>query len=76
MKKWIEELQAEPWSKAKKANDQPAFNWALNKTAGQVCSVCLSGCYQTEIMILMLCFSLSLLKSSYETKSINFSYDC
>ncbi|KAH9732429.1 UDP-D-xylose:L-fucose alpha-1,3-D-xylosyltransferase MGP4 [Citrus sinensis] len=36
MKKWIEELQAEPWSKAKKANDQPAFNWALNKTAGQV----------------------------------------
>ncbi|GMP43665.1 hypothetical protein CsSME_00012942 [Camellia sinensis var. sinensis] len=36
MKKWIEELQAQPWSKAKKANDQPAFNWALNKTAGQV----------------------------------------
>lgn len=39
MKKWIEELQAQPWSKAKKANDQPAFNWALNKTAGQVCSM-------------------------------------
>lgn len=37
MKKWIEELQEQPWSKAKKANDQPAFNWALNKTAGQVC---------------------------------------
>lgn len=36
MKKWIEELQEQPWSKAKKANDQPAFNWALNKTAGQV----------------------------------------
>ncbi|KAK2995817.1 hypothetical protein RJ640_006156 [Escallonia rubra] len=36
MKKWIEELQAQPWSKAKKANDQPAFNWALNRTAGQV----------------------------------------
>ncbi|XVF73099.1 hypothetical protein PTKIN_Ptkin12aG0174100 [Pterospermum kingtungense] len=36
MKKWIEELQAQPWSKAKKANDQPAFNWALNKTAGLV----------------------------------------
>ncbi|GER46372.1 UDP-D-xylose:L-fucose alpha-1,3-D-xylosyltransferase 1 [Striga asiatica] len=35
MNKWIEELQAEPWSRAKKANDQPAFNWALNKTAGQ-----------------------------------------
>lgn len=39
MKKWIEELQAQPWSKAKKANDQPAFNWALNKTAGQVCNI-------------------------------------
>lgn len=38
MKKWIEELTAQPWSKAKKANDQPAFNWALNKTAGQVCA--------------------------------------
>ncbi|CAI9764863.1 unnamed protein product [Fraxinus pennsylvanica] len=36
MKKWIEELQAEPWSRAKKANDQPGFNWALMKTAGQV----------------------------------------
>lgn len=36
MKKWIEELQAQPWSNTKKANDQPAFNWALNKTAGQV----------------------------------------
>ncbi|XP_059651312.1 UDP-D-xylose:L-fucose alpha-1,3-D-xylosyltransferase MGP4-like [Cornus florida] len=36
MNKWIEELQAQPWSKAKKSNDQPAFNWALNKTAGQV----------------------------------------
>lgn len=40
MKKWIEELKAQPWSKAKKSNDQPAFNWALNKTAGQVFSVC------------------------------------
>ncbi|KAL2546974.1 UDP-D-xylose:L-fucose alpha-1 [Forsythia ovata] len=36
MKKWIEELQDQPWSKAKKANDQPGFNWALMKTAGQV----------------------------------------
>ncbi|XAR63006.1 Fucosylgalactoside 3-alpha-galactosyltransferase [Bertholletia excelsa] len=36
IKKWIEELKAQPWTKAKKANDQPAFNWALNKTAGQV----------------------------------------
>lgn len=37
MKKWTEELQAQPWSKTKKANDQPAFNWALNRTAVQVC---------------------------------------
>ncbi|KAL8114095.1 hypothetical protein AgCh_021102 [Apium graveolens] len=36
MEAWIAELQAQPWSKVKKANDQPAFNWALNKTAGQV----------------------------------------
>ena len=39
MKKWIEELQAQPWSNVKKSNDQPAFNWALNRTAAQVCSV-------------------------------------
>ncbi|KAK1275255.1 hypothetical protein QJS04_geneDACA011152 [Acorus gramineus] len=36
MKKWIEELKDQPWSKTKKSNDQPAFNWALNKTADQV----------------------------------------
>ncbi|KAK6920053.1 Nucleotide-diphospho-sugar transferase [Dillenia turbinata] len=36
MKKWIEELQVQPWSKAQKANDQPAFNWALLKTKEQV----------------------------------------
>ncbi|XP_072974639.1 UDP-D-xylose:L-fucose alpha-1,3-D-xylosyltransferase MGP4-like [Typha angustifolia] len=36
MKKWIDELQEQPWSKKKKSNDQPAFNWALNKTAGEV----------------------------------------
>ncbi|XP_062027397.1 UDP-D-xylose:L-fucose alpha-1,3-D-xylosyltransferase MGP4-like [Rosa rugosa] len=35
MKKWIEEMQQEPWSRAKKANDQPAFNWALDKNAAQ-----------------------------------------
>ncbi|PKU66395.1 UDP-D-xylose:L-fucose alpha-1,3-D-xylosyltransferase MGP4-like [Dendrobium catenatum] len=34
--KWIEELQLQPWSKKSRSNDQPAFNWALNKTAGQV----------------------------------------
>ena len=48
MQNWIEELQAQPWSKAKKANDQPAFNWALNKTAGQVCSICV-------VRLLLLC---------------------
>ncbi|XP_020272000.1 LOW QUALITY PROTEIN: UDP-D-xylose:L-fucose alpha-1,3-D-xylosyltransferase MGP4-like [Asparagus officinalis] len=36
MKKWIEELKEQPWSKKKKSNDQPAFNWALNRTAGEV----------------------------------------
>lgn len=41
MMKWIEELQDQPWSRAKKANDQPGFNWALNKTAGQVICSCL-----------------------------------
>ncbi|KAJ4779478.1 Glycosyltransferase [Rhynchospora pubera] len=36
LKKWIEEMQEQPWSKKQKANDQPAFNWALNKTVSQV----------------------------------------
>ncbi|CAD5182662.1 unnamed protein product [Musa acuminata subsp. malaccensis] len=36
MRSWIEELQNQPWSVKRKSNDQPAFNWALNKTAGQV----------------------------------------
>ncbi|GAA0157022.1 transferase [Lithospermum erythrorhizon] len=36
MKKWIEELQDQPWSRAKKANDQPAFNFALMRTEQQV----------------------------------------
>lgn len=36
MKKWIEEMQIQPWTRAKKSNDQPAFNWALNKTVAQV----------------------------------------
>ncbi|CAG7881802.1 unnamed protein product, partial [Brassica rapa] len=34
MKQWIKELQS--GSKAYEGNDQPAFNWALNKTAHQV----------------------------------------
>ncbi|KAF8719907.1 hypothetical protein HU200_024671 [Digitaria exilis] len=37
LRKWIEELKDQPWSKQRKSNDQPGFNWALNKTAGQVC---------------------------------------
>lgn len=36
MKAWIKELQDQPWSPRRKANDQPGLNWALNKTAGQV----------------------------------------
>ena len=36
MRKWIEELQEQPWTRAKKANDQPAFNWALMKIEKQV----------------------------------------
>ncbi|CAN6853055.1 unnamed protein product [Brassica oleracea] len=34
MKKWIKELQ--DGTKAYEGNDQPAFNWALNKTSNQV----------------------------------------
>ncbi|CAN7132045.1 unnamed protein product [Brassica rapa subsp. narinosa] len=34
MKKWIQELHA--GSNAYEGNDQPAFNWALNKTAHQL----------------------------------------
>ncbi|KAJ4823973.1 UDP-D-xylose:L-fucose alpha-1,3-D-xylosyltransferase mgp4 [Turnera subulata] len=36
MKKWIEEIEAQPWFKTAQINDQTAFNWALMKTAGQV----------------------------------------
>lgn len=36
LKKWIEELEAQPWSPKAKANDQPAFNWALNRTASKI----------------------------------------
>lgn len=36
LKKWIEELQMQPWSKTMKSNDQPAFNWALMKNAKEV----------------------------------------
>ncbi|KAK1696907.1 hypothetical protein QYE76_013604 [Lolium multiflorum] len=36
LRKWIEELKEQPWSKKVKSNDQPAFNWALLKTVGQV----------------------------------------
>ena len=37
LKKWIEELEIHPWPRAKKTNNQPTFNWALNKTSDQVC---------------------------------------
>jgi rhamnogalacturonan II specific xylosyltransferase len=58
MKKWIEELKAQPWSKTKKANDQPAFNWALNKTAGQVFADLLAHPHSTNWIIgnFFLCF--------------------
>ncbi|KAL4343630.1 hypothetical protein S83_034964 [Arachis hypogaea] len=36
LRKWIEELQNQPWSRTQKSNDQPAFNWALMKTAKEV----------------------------------------
>lgn len=36
LKKWIKEVKAQPWSPKVKTNDQPAFNWALNKTASKV----------------------------------------
>ncbi|KAG4999669.1 hypothetical protein AAZX31_08G085900 [Glycine max] len=36
LRKWIEELQIQPWSKTVKSNDQPAFNWALMKNAKEV----------------------------------------
>ena len=36
MRAWMKELQERQWSPSQRSNDQPAFNWALNKTAGQV----------------------------------------
>ncbi|KAL8138482.1 hypothetical protein V2J09_004483 [Rumex salicifolius] len=36
LRKWIQEMQEQPWTKARKSNDQPAFNWALMKTETQV----------------------------------------
>ena len=39
MNKWIEEVGSLFWAKLKEGNDQPAFNWALNKTAHEVCIV-------------------------------------
>ncbi|KFK27221.1 hypothetical protein AALP_AA8G353300 [Arabis alpina] len=36
MKKWIEEIQAQPWFNGMNGNDQPALNRALRKTPGQV----------------------------------------
>jgi rhamnogalacturonan II specific xylosyltransferase len=42
MRTWIKELEERQWSPSSRANDQPAFNWALNKTAGQVHATTLS----------------------------------
>ncbi|KAJ7523662.1 hypothetical protein O6H91_18G057600 [Diphasiastrum complanatum] len=36
LRKWIEELHNQSWTPRVKPNDQPAFNWALNKTFGEV----------------------------------------
>lgn len=36
LRKWIQELEEQPWTRTQKSNDQPAFNWALMKTAAQV----------------------------------------
>lgn len=36
LRAWMKELHEHQWSPSLKANDQPAFNWALNHTAGQV----------------------------------------
>ncbi|KAH7301408.1 hypothetical protein KP509_23G024800 [Ceratopteris richardii] len=33
---WIKQIEAQVWSASNKANDQPAFNRALNKTASSV----------------------------------------
>ncbi|GJN14344.1 hypothetical protein PR202_gb01161 [Eleusine coracana subsp. coracana] len=54
LRKWIEEMKEQPWSKQRKSNDQPAFNWALNKTAGQfyVAKMAMSSVKQlTEAML-------------------------
>jgi len=47
LKKWIEELQIQPWSKTVKSNDQPAFNWALMKIAKEVCCIFFSSIYSS-----------------------------
>ena len=72
MKKWIEELQSQPWSKAKKANDQPGFNWALNKTAGEVFfSICLPSLFHSQEFPSKFLFlgKLSHLNSPFKAKS-------
>jgi len=56
LKKWIEELQLQPWSKMVKSNDQPAFNWALMKIAKEVYCIflhpsCIYSSYRPIIQI-------------------------
>ncbi|KAH7301403.1 hypothetical protein KP509_23G024300 [Ceratopteris richardii] len=36
IKEWIKEIEAQQWSASNRANDQPAFNRALNKTSSSV----------------------------------------
>ncbi|CAD6333942.1 unnamed protein product [Miscanthus lutarioriparius] len=50
LRKWIVELKEQPWSKQRKSNDQPAFNWALNKTAGQALAASLPVAVEVELV--------------------------
>ncbi|KAH7301404.1 hypothetical protein KP509_23G024400 [Ceratopteris richardii] len=36
IKEWIKEIEGKEWTASNKANDEPAFNRALNKTASSV----------------------------------------
>lgn len=53
MKAWIKELQDQPWSPRRKANDQPGLNWALNKTAGQVFITTSTKCQNSNVFLFL-----------------------
>ena len=53
MKAWIKELQDQPWSPRRKANDQPGLNWALNKTAGQVFINTSTKCQNSNVFLFL-----------------------